>query len=1082
MFHHDLSHTGYSTSSGPISNNVFWNYTTGGGVESSPAVSGGYVYIGSIDDNIYCLNATTGAKVWSYTTGSYVVSSPAVSGGYVYVGSYDDKVYCLNATTGAKVWSYTTGGIVYSSPAVSGSYVYVGSYDDKVYCLNATTGAKVWSYTTGNEVTSSPAVAGGYVYVGSYDDNIYCLNATTGAKVWSYTTGNEVPSSPNEVESSPAVSGGYVYIGSYDHNIYCLNATTGAKVWNYTTDSYVVSSPAVSGGNVYIGSYDDRIYAFGPLLSSVVSTELNATSVNLGQSVTDTAIVQGVGGIVPTGTVQFWVQLPNGIWLIYDNTSLNSSGIITSTAFTPTVTGTYYFNVTYGGDNHYTNSTSSTNEVLNVTQATTSVATLLNVTSIILGQSVTDTAIVAGLGGSFPVPTGTVWFTAWLPNGTAMHYDTETLNGTGMATSVPFTPTAPGTYLFNAWYLGDSNYNIASSATAEVLIVAPNPSVITVVENVPNDPYSFDPQIDWESVGFEVISNIMGTLLVYNGSSTTTFLPMLATQVPTVANGEINANYTQYTFTINSNLKFSDGNPITAYDVWYSIIRNLLFNSGSSGTPGWILNQYLVPGVGFGTLIVTSATDTIDFNAIMNAVTYNNATDTVTFNLASPVVPDQFLAAVADPAGAGVLDAAWLQSIGAGITFTPAGFSAYESQANGGNYNTQVQWNPVASGPYQIESYIPGQSSITLIANPGFTGVPGIPAVNNTVVIEWVNNPQTALNIFTSGAADIVTGLPANNFTTLEAQETAGQTDIYQTPTLTCYFFCFNLYTLYSLMQSTFGSQYNVPSNYFANVDVREAFAYAFNYTNYLDEIVGNLVYGFNFANPYCGAIINGLPDYVPPSQLAGVPTYNLTYATELMEESGEYDLTVNIPVVVATGDTTTFAAVQMWAAALNQMDPNIIVTPVNQSLDTIFGEQVPGANPMPIYYLGWIADYPFPSDLVNTMYLQGGLYPSGAYPVPNSWNVAWLNAIGDSNDATQYNIVNTAILNADSSTNATYAAQQYQLAEQTAINLYMYVYTQQPNAFWVVKPYMTGYNGIQSEQNPMIGGFGDSLYYWWVK
>ena len=37
--------------------------------------------------------------IWSYTTGNGVASSPAVTGGVVYVGSYDNKVYALNAGT-----------------------------------------------------------------------------------------------------------------------------------------------------------------------------------------------------------------------------------------------------------------------------------------------------------------------------------------------------------------------------------------------------------------------------------------------------------------------------------------------------------------------------------------------------------------------------------------------------------------------------------------------------------------------------------------------------------------------------------------------------------------------------------------------------------------------------------------------------------------------------------------------------------------------------------------------------------------------------------------------------------------------
>ena len=113
----------------------------------------------------------------------------------------------------------------------------------------------------------------------------------------------------------------------------------------------------------------------------------------------------------------------------------------------------------------------------------------------------------------------------------------------------------------------------------------PNPGVISVAENVAGGPYSFDPQIDYETVGYEVVLNIMGTLLVYNGSSTTDFLPMIAASIPSVSNGGVNANDTAFTFTIRTGLKFSNGDPITAYDVWYTMIRNLLFVGGAPGTP-----------------------------------------------------------------------------------------------------------------------------------------------------------------------------------------------------------------------------------------------------------------------------------------------------------------------------------------------------------------------------------------------------------------------------------------------------------------------------------------------------------------
>jgi len=603
----------------------------------------------------------------------------------------------------------------------------------------------------------------------------------------------------------------------------------------------------------------------------------------------------------------------------------------------------------------------------------------------------------------------------------------------------------------------------------------PNPGVINVAEMVAAGPYSFDPQIDYESVGYEVILNTMGTLLVYDGSSTTTFLPMLAASIPTVGNG-INSADTMYTFTIRSDLKFSNGDPITAYDVYYSMIRNMLFEGGTPGTPDWILAQYLVSGASIGVSLMKNSTDTNDYNAITNAVTYSASANTVTFSLVTPTTPQIFFTAVADSLGCGVLDASWLQSVGAGITFTPAGFYSYQSQANEGSYNTQVQTNPVTSGPYEIQSYVPGQS-VVLAPNTGFTGVPGIPAVTDKISIQWVKDAETAYLLYTSGSADIVTALPTSYMPLIKGMVAAGTSSLYAFPTLACGFYVFNENIAENLMHSTFGSGYNVPANYFANTDVREAFTYAFNYTNYIDEILGNNVYGENFGSSYAGAIIQGLPYYVPSSQLQNVPNYDLTQATQLMQQSGQYNTKVSMPFIVGSGDTVNYAAAEMLAAAVNKMDPNIVITPVYQPFSTEVGQTVPGADPMPIYSLAWISDYPAAADNMNALYLQGGTYPSG-----DGLTVSYLNSTGYASEAAQYQQLNTVLQQANAATSASVAGPLYKQAEQDAINMYLYIYTVDENAFWMVKPYMTGYNGIQSQQNPLIGGALDSTYYWWVK
>jgi hypothetical protein len=155
-------------------------FSTGGAIDSSPAVAGGVLYFGSDDHNVYALNAATGVELWNFPTGSPVDSSPAVAYGAVYIGSENLNVYALNAATGARLWNFPTGSLVLSSPAVADGVVYVGSFDGNIYALNAATGDRLWTFTTGSLVFSSPAVVNGVIYVGSEDGNLYAFDLAGG--------------------------------------------------------------------------------------------------------------------------------------------------------------------------------------------------------------------------------------------------------------------------------------------------------------------------------------------------------------------------------------------------------------------------------------------------------------------------------------------------------------------------------------------------------------------------------------------------------------------------------------------------------------------------------------------------------------------------------------------------------------------------------------------------------------------------------------------------------------------------------------------------------------------------------------
>jgi outer membrane protein assembly factor BamB len=258
MFHHDLQHTGYSTSTAPNTNNILWNVSIGGyGIESSPAVVDGKVYIARASNpgKVYCLDALNGTCIWNYTVqGSIGSSSPAVADEKVYVGS-GYRLYCLNALTGVHQWNYSGIYAQYNSPTVAYGKVYIGSDDDaKVYCLNAGSGAHIWNYTTGGHIEiSSPAVWDGKIYIGSSDGKIYCLNAYNGTPIWNYPTAELIA-------SSPTVANGRVYVTSYDDSLYCLNATNGNLLWAYTVGYGIFPSPAIAYDKVYFGDNEGVVY------------------------------------------------------------------------------------------------------------------------------------------------------------------------------------------------------------------------------------------------------------------------------------------------------------------------------------------------------------------------------------------------------------------------------------------------------------------------------------------------------------------------------------------------------------------------------------------------------------------------------------------------------------------------------------------------------------------------------------------------------------------------------------------------------------------------------------------------------
>ena len=98
QFRGNSRNTGVSDSKVPTDLKLLWTFEAGDSIESSAAVVGGTVFVGSQKGELVSLNLDNGAVYWKYDAGNPIgESSPAYSDGKVYVGDLGGVLHAVSA-------------------------------------------------------------------------------------------------------------------------------------------------------------------------------------------------------------------------------------------------------------------------------------------------------------------------------------------------------------------------------------------------------------------------------------------------------------------------------------------------------------------------------------------------------------------------------------------------------------------------------------------------------------------------------------------------------------------------------------------------------------------------------------------------------------------------------------------------------------------------------------------------------------------------------------------------------------------------------------------------------------------------
>jgi large repetitive protein len=332
-------------------------------------------------------------------------------------------------------------------------------------------GGGIASITTG--AGGVPNLPGGsHVITAAYNGNA-SFKTSTGTMVGNQIV-NRANSSTNLIPSlNPSVIGQSVTFTAILGGAVSGIPQTGTVT--FMDDGTPIGSSAVSGGtaaitrtNLSVGNHpitatysgdDSYMTSTSSVVSQVVSKATSTTALAgdhnpsvFGQAVTFTASV-GAAGFAPddpSGTVTFMDgAAPIG-------TAPISGGVATLTTGTLPV-GSRTISANYNGDSNFKTSTANLTgnpQVISKAQTTTLVASDRNTSPV--GQPVTFTALVAGVGPDAVAPTGTVTF---LDGGTPIAF--APLSG-GLA-SFTTSALAAGSHSITASYAGTSNVNGSQS-------------------------------------------------------------------------------------------------------------------------------------------------------------------------------------------------------------------------------------------------------------------------------------------------------------------------------------------------------------------------------------------------------------------------------------------------------------------------------------------------------------------------------------------------------------------------------------------------------------------------------------------
>jgi len=480
-----------------------------------------------------------------------------------------------------------------------------------------------------------------------------------------------------------------------------------------------------------------------------------------------------------------------------------------------------------------------------------------------------------------------------------------------------------------------------------------NPDTLVLVRF--GDPESLDPAYAYDTASSEIfLWHVYETLIFFNGGSTGSFVPMLATEVPSVANGGISRDGKTYTFQIRPNVKFHDGTTLTAEDVKYSLLRFMFMDR--DGGPSWIL---LSPILGVETTRDDKGNlDMSLFNKANQAIKVSG--NTLSITLHEPYAA--FLSIMAQ--WSLTVNRRWAIAQG-DWNGTAAGLRALNNPAKPEDTKLFSQAN--GTGPFRLVQWDRQNRQAILERNDNYWRAP---AKLRRVIYRVVEDFGPRRLMLQQGDADIVS---VNRVEQTQVEGLPGVRIVDDLPQLVVTGIYMNLKIDTTGGNPDVGSGRldgnGVPPDFFADVNVRRGIAYAFDYATAIRDC------NRNKAAVNKGPIPKGMFGYNPNQPWY---TTDRARAEAAFREARGGQVWANgfkFTIAFNSGNTTRQCMAQVLKSNVEALNPKfkVDVRGVTWAQYLSLYRQ----SKLPMWIIGWAADYPDPDNFVTPFQHSKGTYGS---------------------------------------------------------------------------------------------------------